>query len=118
MVKVEDKLLFKEPIGTQRLIYKAVDKLRQRYQTYTKMDKCISNIFNDDTLIHDIIKKDFYVYKCRVGRVSIRLLYIVRDNDLIVVNHCIKNRIHNQIFGDNYIKMFEKYANKVILSNQ
>ena len=74
----------------------------------------ITNIFGDSVIIHDIIDGHFYVYKCCVSNLQIRLLYeIDKNNNINVLSHFIKNN-NNSIkspdakrCADMYLKLFE-----------
>jgi hypothetical protein len=100
--------------NSQRMISKAIDKLTQRYEEYKRQNIAITNIFGDSVIIHDIIDGHFYVYKCCVSNLQIRLLYEVdEDNNINVLYHFIKNN-NNSIkgpdakrCGDMYLKLFE-----------
>ena len=103
--------------NSQRMISKAINKLTQRYNEYKRQNIAITNIFGDSVIIHDIIDGHFYVYKCCVSNLQIRLLYEVDgDNNINVLYHFIKNN-NNSIkgpdakrCGDMYLKLFEDKA--------
>lgn len=75
---------------TQKTIDHAAEKLLDRLVLYYNQGKTIDTIFGDDILIHDIFEKDYYVYKCYINNVQMRLLYTMKGDKLIVVSHYIK----------------------------
>jgi hypothetical protein len=98
-----DKTYHKEKLDVQRSIDMAIDRLKERLQYYNDQNIEIGKVFGDDILIHDIINKYYYVYKCRVNQMQIRILYTVKDNKLIIISHWYKNRTNND-----YIKYFKE----------
>lgn len=106
MVHIYDKSLRKEPKSVQKTINKALDKLTQRYGYYSSRNIDIRNVFNDDILVHDIVKKEWYVYKCMADKMQIRILYTAKGNDIIVAAHYIKQKDSKK-----YLAEFEEFAN-------
>lgn len=100
-----DRNYKKEDKSTKRSIAKGVAKLETRLASYLDRNIRIENIFNDDILVHDIINKHFYVYKCQADKIQLRILYTVTDERLeIVAYYCKKSPTKE------YIKYFEKVA--------
>ena len=100
-----DKTYNKEDKSTKRIIDKGIEKLNARLSEYLTLNIKIENVFNDDVLIHDIINKKYYVYKCRVDNVQLRILYTVLEDKLVIISHyCKKNPTKE------YIALFEKIS--------
>ena len=99
--------------NSQGMVNKAISKLESRYAEYKTQNIAITNIFGDSVMIHDIIDKSFYVYKCQVNSLQIRLLYEVNEKDNInVIDFFIKNNSNlkqpiTKKCGDMYLKVFE-----------
>lgn len=91
--------------STQKVIDKGISKLYARISEYERNGTKISCIFNDDTLIHDIIRKTFYVYKCRIDKVQLRILYTIHNDEIIIISHYCKKQN-----SKDYIAHFEKAA--------
>ena len=103
---IRDPTLKKEDRYKQKTIMKGVDRLKQRLEQYNGLD--ISRIFGDDILIHDIIDKDKYVFKCRVNNIQVRILYTVnQDGDLVILSHWCKQETNKD-----YIRYFESLYSK------
>ena len=84
------------------------DKLIMRLEDYRKQNIDVSRIFNDDILIHDIIHKNFYVYKCSVEGMQLRILYQVVNNDVNILAFYSKNSSNrNKNACKEYIHYFE-----------
>ena len=94
-----DKKYEKMDKSTKKVISQGISKLQSRYEYYDGA-KCI---FNDDTLVHDIIRKHYYVYKCRVDKIQLRILYLAIDNNIIIISSYIKKKNTKE-----YIALFEK----------
>jgi len=115
----KDKSYKKLDKNSKNMIGKAISKLTKRYNEYKKQNIAITNIFGDSVIIHDIIDGHFYVYKCCVVNLQIRLLYEVdKDNNINVINYFIKNN-NNTIkktdakkCGDVYLKLFKDIVNE------
>jgi mRNA-degrading endonuclease RelE of RelBE toxin-antitoxin system len=113
----EEKSYKKLDKNSKNMVSKAINKLQKRYDEYKKQNIAITNIFGDSVIIHDIIDGHFYVYKCCVANLQIRLLYEVDKNDNInVLYHFIKNN-NNSIkssaskrCGDLYLDLFKSKA--------
>ena len=75
---------------SQKVYRRAVKKLLNRLQYYLDQGKRIDNIFGDDILIHDIVEKNQYVYKCYINSMQMRILYTVKDDELIIISHYVK----------------------------
>jgi len=103
--------LKKEEKTVQKAILTALDRLRDRYQKYVDDGLNIKTIFNDDVLIHNIIDKDYYVYKTKVG-VQLRILYMVSEenNDITMLSYYIKNRLHtvSRSYSAEYKDIFKR----------
>ena len=87
---INDKTYRKEDKSTRRSIDRGIVKLEARLSEYINRNIRIENVFNDDILVHDIINKHFYVYKCQVDRIQLRILYTVVNEKLVVVSHYCK----------------------------
>lgn len=108
-----DKDYKKEDQSTKRTIDKGINKLDARLSKYRMQKIKIENIFNDDILIHDIINKKYYVYKCRVDNVQLRILYTVVEDKLVIISHyCKKNPTKE------YINYFEKVSSSYIYNDR
>lgn len=105
----KDKTYHKQKVDVQRSIDMAIERLKMRMLEYQEQNIEVGKIFGDDIIIHDIINKYFYVYKCRVNQMQIRLLYTMKDDRLIIISHWYKNRTNND-----YIKYFEDVSNSYI----
>lgn len=104
----KDPAYSKEKLDVQRSVDMAVDRLHERLSSYIEDQKLeVGKIFGDDIVIHDIINKYFYVYKCRVNQMQIRILYTVRNGKLIILGHWYKNRTNND-----YIKHFKQITSQ------
>lgn len=104
-IVVNDVSYKKSDKSTQKVIDKGVSKLHARLSEYERSGIKISCIFNDDTLIHDIIRKKFYVYKCRIDKVQLRILYTIHNDELIIISHYCKKQDSKE-----YISYFEKVS--------
>lgn len=86
-----------------------IKKLRDRMNTYINQNKTIENICGDSKLIHDVYtinEHRFYVYKCRIRSVQLRLLYTFDTNsNLIIISHYIKETPFNKV--KDYFNFFE-----------
>lgn len=102
---INDKMYKKEDKSTKRSIDKGIVKLEARLSEYLNRNIKIENVFNDDILIHDIINKSFYVYKCQVDKLQLRILYTVIEKQLVVVSHYFKKSPTKE-----YIGYFEKVS--------
>lgn len=103
-MKILDKA-YKKLKPSQKRDYKvALSKLEQRFKTYADQNINIGQVFNDDTLTHDIIHKYFYVYKCKVRNLQMRVLYTVNDKgEIVVLSHHRKEQDTTD-----YLEDFEK----------
>lgn len=102
---INDKTYKKEDKSTKRSIDKGIVKLEARLSEYLNRNIKIENVFNDDILIHDIINKRFYVYKCQVDKIQLRILYTVVNENLVVISHYCKKSPTKE-----YIGYFEKIS--------
>lgn len=102
---INDKSYKKEDKSTKRSIDKGIIKLEARLSEYLNRNIKIENVFNDDILIHDIINKRFYVYKCQVDKIQLRILYTVVNENLVVISHYCKKSPTKE-----YIGYFEKVS--------
>lgn len=88
-----------------------VKKLEKRLNTYFQHGQKFESIEMDDKLIHDAYIKNgkrFFLYKCRINHISLRLLYTFEDNDLVIVSHCMKKNSRYEYF-DYFESMCEQY---------
>ena len=78
----------------QHAINVGIDKLIGRLKTYKQYNQSNDAIM-DDKLVHDayvVDGKRFFLYKCRVKTLSLRLLYTFEGEDVIIITHvCKKN---------------------------
>ena len=98
--------------SNRKSVDKCIKELKKRYKYYRSQNVVITNLFGDDNIMHKIIDDKFYVYKSHCGKVQVRLLYKVDDNDNIdvmyfyIINNDdlvnIKGRIQTR-----YLTMFE-----------
>lgn len=102
---IRDKMYNKADKSTKQSIDKGIAKLEARLYSYLNRNIKIENVFNDDVLIHDIINKRFYVYKCQVDKLQLRILYTVVDEGLIIVSHYLKKSPTKE-----YISFFERVS--------
>ncbi len=105
LVIQNDKTYKKTDKSTQKSISKGINRLIARLTDYASQNIAIENVLNDDILIHDIINKCFYVYKCQVDKIQLRILYTVSDGKLIIVSHYCKKKPTKE-----YIAYFEKVS--------
>lgn len=98
-----DKTYKKADKSTKRSIDKGIMKLQSRLAEYIDKNIKIENVFNDDILIHDIINKHFYVYKCQVDKLQLRILYTIHEDNLIIISHYCKKSPTKE-----YIAYFQK----------
>lgn len=75
---------------SQKVYRRAVQKLVDRLQYYLNQGKRIDNIFGDDILIHDIFEKNQYVHKCYINGMQMRILYTVKNDELLIIAHYVK----------------------------
>lgn len=101
----KDKAYTKVDKSTKRTINRGIEKLDARLSMYFSQNIRIENIYNDDVLIHDIINKNFYVYKCQVDSMQLRILYTVSEDKLIIVSHYCKKKPTKE-----YIPYFERIS--------
>jgi len=95
----------------------AITRLKDRYDTYKNNEnKIVPELLGDDILVHDVVREKFYVYRCRVRNIQIRLLYEVNDNNKInVIDYFIKNKENSikgkskgkSVYNSRYITDFE-----------
>lgn len=103
---MNNKKYEREDKSTKRSIDKGVSKLLDRITAYYNQGYSISNIFDDSVLVHDIINKHYYVFKCKVDKLQLRILYTVsKENEVIVVSHYIKKSPTKE-----YIDIFTNYC--------
>jgi hypothetical protein len=100
-VIITDDLYDKEDTYTQKIIDKGIKKLKDRLAQYKQNN--IADIHSDLILIHYVIDGKYYVFKCCVNRVQIRLLYTYKNGDLTIISHQFKRRP-----GNDYIRYFEE----------
>ncbi len=107
---LRDTAYKKENVDVQRSIRMAIKKLEKRLCQYVDQnDFNPDRIFGDDIIVHDIFNKNFYVYKCKVNQMQIRLLWKIEDGKLIIVAHWYKFRTNNE-----YINHFQKMADSYV----
>ena len=101
--------------SNKKAVDKCIKKLEKRYKYYQSQNVVITNLFGDDNIIHKIIDDKFYVYKSHYGKLQVRLLYKVDDDDNIdVIYFYIKNNDNLvNIKGKKqtrYLTMFEDFV--------
>lgn len=79
---------------SRKCVDTAINRLENRYNVYKNINKdVVPELLRDDVLVHDVVREKFYIYRCRVKDIQIRLLYEVNGNNKInVIDYCIKNR--------------------------
>ena len=113
-ILIRDSSIGKYDPSTRKALSKAIDKLGVRLNTYRSQNITISHIFNDDRLVHDIIKTkdasyDYYVYKTVSSNLQLRLLYTVDDDDtIVIVSHFLKKKKDNS-----YLIYFKKIVDNI-----
>lgn len=105
----KDKDYTKINVDLRRAIDKAVNRLKTRLSVYRERNLDMRDIHNDNVLIHDVINEDFFVYKSAINRMQLRILYQVKDDDLIIISHYCKNHSNSGI-NDAWIHYFEKVS--------
>lgn len=108
---INDKAYKKEDKSIKRSIDKGIVKLEARLDEYIRRNIKIENVFNDDILVHDIINKQYYVYKCQVDKIQLRILYTVVDDTLVVISHYCKKSPTKEYIGY-FEKISAEYKNK------
>ena len=79
----EDTSYYKEKPDVRRSVDMAVATLKTRLTEYVdNQNISVRKIFGDDVMMHEIINKYFYVYKCKVNQMQIRILYTMRDDEV------------------------------------
>ena len=91
----KNDMFMKEKKDVQRSINMSIRKLKQRLEEYQKQNISPDRVFNDDITKHDVINNCFYVYKCKVNQMQIRILYTVENDNVVIVSHYYKNRTNN-----------------------
>lgn len=107
----KNDMFMKEKKDVQRSINMSIRKLKQRLEEYQKQNISPDRVFNDDITKHDVINNCFYVYKCKVNQMQIRILYTVENDNVVIVSHYYKNRTNND-----YIPYFEKVSSNYVNS--
>ena len=96
-ILIYDNKFNKHDPSTISVLDKALNKLEHRINMYVGRNIPLNQVFNDDVLIHDIIKaptQDYYVFKTEVNNLQIRILYTVdAANHIIIVSHFLKKRM-------------------------
>lgn len=105
----KNDMFMKEKKDVQRSINMGIRKLKQRLEEYQKQNISPDRVFNDDITKHDVINNCFYVYKCKVNQMQIRILYTVENDNVVIVSHYYKNRTNND-----YIPYFEKVSSNYV----
>ena len=81
--------------STKRAINQGIDRLKSRIETYLTYNDSFDSIVMDDKLIHDAYVsngKRFFLFKCRIKTISLRLLYTFeKDNVVVIAYICKKN---------------------------
>ena len=101
--------------STQKTICVGIERLRERVDTYLKYGKSFNERFMDDKLIHDayvVGDKRFFLYKCRIKSVSLRLLYTFENDNLVIVSHVMKKDSKFEYF-DYFEKSCSEYLFKL-----
>lgn len=81
--------------STKRAINQGIERLKSRIETYLTYNDSFDSIGMDDKLIHDAYVsngKRFFLFKCRIKTISLRLLYTFeKDNVVVIAYICKKN---------------------------
>lgn len=88
--------------STQMAIKEGMNKLKERLETYLKYNPSFDTIGMDDKLIHDAYisnGKRFFLYKCRIKTLSLRLLYTFENDDVVVISHICKKNARYEYFN-------------------
>lgn len=112
-ILIYDNKFSKHDPSTISVLDKALNKLEHRINMYVGRNVPLNQVFNDDVLIHDIIKaptQDYYVFKTEVNNLQIRILYTVdAANHIIIVSHFLKKN------AKSYLYEFQRIANNILL---
>ena len=115
-ILIYDNKFSKHHPSTISVLDKALNKLEHRINMYVGRNVPLNQVFNDDVLIHDIIKaptQDYYVFKTEVNNLQIRILYTVdATNHIIIVSHFLKKKN-----AKSYLYEFQRIANNILLES-
>ena len=115
-ILIYDNKFSKHDPSTISVLDKALNKLEHRINMYVGRNVPLNQVFNDDVLIHDIIKaptQDYYVFKTEVNNLQIRILYTVdAANHIIIVSHLLKKKNPKS-----YLYEFQRIANNILLES-
>lgn len=99
--------------NVKRSIQTGIGRLKERIETYLSYGQKFDDIMMDDKLIHDAYisnGKRFFLYKCRIKAVSLRILYTFEGRNLVVISYVIKKNPRYEYFN-HFEDACEKYMN-------
>jgi hypothetical protein len=108
--------------STRRGIYTGIKRLKERIETYIQYNGSFDNIGMDDKLIHDAYVsngKRFFLFKCRIKSMSLRLLYTLENDDIVIISYVCKKDSRYEYFDffenacDEY--MYEHHQNMSVV---
>lgn len=79
--------------STRHGIYTGIKRLKERIETYIQYNGSFEDIGMDDKLIHDAYVsngKRFFLFKCRIKSMSLRLLYTLENDDIVIISYVCK----------------------------
>ena len=87
--------------STRQGIYIGIKRLKERIETYIQYNGSFENIGMDDKLIHDAYVsngKRFFLFKCRIKSMSLRLLYTFENDDIVIISYVCKKDSRYEYF--------------------
>lgn len=108
--------------STRRGIHIGIKRLKERIETYIQYNGSFENIGMDDKLIHDAYVsngKRFFLFKCRIKSMSLRLLYTFENDDIVIISYICKKDSKYEYFDffenacDEY--MYEHHQNMPVV---
>ena len=108
--------------STRQGIYTGIKRLKERIETYIQYNGSFDNIGMDDKLIHDAYVsngKRFFLFKCRIKSMSLRLLYTLENDDIVIISYVCKKDSRYEYFDffenacDEY--MYEHHQNMSVV---
>ena len=103
--------------STQRAITQGIQRLKTRIETYLMYNDSFDSIGMDDKLIHDAYisnRKRFFLFKCRIKTLSLRLLYTFEKDNIVVIAYICKKNSRYEYFDyfenecDEYMHRYHK----------
>ena len=108
--------------STRRGIYTGIKRLKERIETYIQYNGSFENIGMDDKLVHDAYVsngKRFFLFKCRIKSMSLRLLYTLENDYIVIISYVCKKDSRYEYFDffenacDEY--MYEHHQNTSVV---